>query len=69
MHILDGFGVVSQNAEIVNRVAIHGIAVDFFVVIEDAVAPEGAGADDMTVRQDVSAPQVSVSWYIPLDEI
>lgn len=36
-------------------VAVDGIAVDFLVVVENAVAPEGTSTDNVAVRQDVSA--------------
>lgn len=55
MHILDRLGIVSQNTKIVNGVAVDGVTVDFFVVVEDTVAPEGTSADNVTVGQDVSA--------------
>lgn len=54
MHILDRLGVVSENSKIVNGVAVNGVAVDFLMVVEDTVAPEGASANDVTVGQDVS---------------
>lgn len=54
MHVLDRLGVVSQNSKIVNRVAVNGVAVDFLMVVEDTVAPEGTSANDVTVGQDVS---------------
>lgn len=38
-----------------NGVAVDGVTVDFFVVVEDTVAPEGTSADNVTVGQDVSA--------------
>lgn len=54
MHILDRLGVVSENSKIVNGVAVNGVAVDFLMVVEDTVAPEGASANNVTVGQDVS---------------
>lgn len=54
MHVLDGLGVVTKNSEIVNGVAVDGIAVDFLVVVKDTMAPEGTSADNVTVGEDVS---------------
>jgi hypothetical protein len=42
----------------VDRVAIDGVGIDFLVVIEDAVAPKGSRADDMSICEDVSAVKV-----------
>ena len=42
LHIFDGFGVVPKDTEVVYRVAIDRIAVNFFVVIENTVTPERA---------------------------
>lgn len=61
VHVLDGLGVVAQDAEIVDGVAVYGIAVDFLVVVEDAVTPEGASADDMAICQDVPVARAHVS--------
>jgi hypothetical protein len=54
MHILDRLRVVSEDAKIVNGIAVHGVAVDFFVVVKDAMSPERAGADNVAIRQDVA---------------
>lgn len=35
-------------------IAVDGVGIDLFVVVEDAVSPEGAGANDVTVGQDVT---------------
>lgn len=63
MHVLDCLGVVSQNAEIVNGVAVYRVTVDFFVIIEDAVSPEGASANDMAVGEDVPA-NWTLTWAL-----
>ena len=54
MHVLYSLGIVLKKAEIVDRVPVDGVAVDLFMVIEDAVAPERAGTDDVAIRQDIS---------------
>lgn len=54
MHILDRLGVVSENSKIVNGVAVNWVTVDFLMVVEDTVAPEGTSTNDVTVGQDVS---------------
>ena len=41
-HVLDCFGVELEDTEIVDGVAIHGVRINLFVVVEDTVAPEGA---------------------------
>jgi hypothetical protein len=41
----------------VDRVSVYREAVDFFVVIEDAVTPEWATPDNMSVGENVSKPQ------------
>lgn len=54
MHILDRLGVVSQDTEIVNRVAIHGVTVDLLVVVKHAVSPKRTRSDNVAIRQDVT---------------
>lgn len=54
MHILDRLGVVSEDAKVMDGVAVHGVAVDFFVVVKYAVSPERAGADNVAIRHDVA---------------
>jgi hypothetical protein len=49
VHVLDRLGVVTKDSEIVNGVAVDGIAVNFLVVVEDTVAPEGTSADNVAV--------------------
>lgn len=49
MHVLDRFRVISKNTKVVYGVAVDGIAVDFFVIIEDAVSPKRPSAHDMSV--------------------
>lgn len=44
-----------------NGVAVDGVAVDLFVVVEDEVAPERTSANNMAVGQDVSKASVSAS--------
>ena len=53
-HVLDGLRIELENAEVVDGIAVDRVRVDFFVVVEDAVTPEWARADDVTVCQDVS---------------
>ncbi len=59
VHVFDCFRVITQNAKVVDGVTIDRVAVDFFVVIEYAVAPERARADDVAVRQNVATESVS----------
>ena len=35
-------------------IAVDGVGIDLFVVVEDAVSPEGTGTDDVTVGKDVT---------------
>lgn len=60
VHVLDGFWVVAEDAKIVDGIAIDGVAVDFLMVVEDAVAPKRTRANHMPVRQDVSVEQGQV---------
>ena len=49
VHVLDRFGIVTKNSEIVYGIAVDGVAVDFLMVVEDTVAPKGTSTDNMTV--------------------
>jgi hypothetical protein len=44
-----------------DRVAVYGVRVHLLVIVEDAVAPERPGSDNVTVCQDVSATSAAVS--------
>ena len=35
-------------------IAVHGVGIDLFVVVEDAVTPERTGTDNVTVGKDVT---------------
>ena len=35
-------------------IAVDGVGIDLFVVVEDAVSPEGTGTDNVTVGKDVT---------------
>lgn len=66
MHVLDRFRVVSEDTEIVNGVAVYGVTVHFFMVVEHAVSPEGTGADNMAVREDVATESKSTIPFFSL---
>lgn len=59
-HIFDGFGVEAKDAEIVDRVTIHWIRIGFFVIVEDDVAREWSGTDDVTIRDDQAVHRVNI---------
>lgn len=54
LHVFDGFGVKSQDTEVVNGIAVDRVCIDLLVIVEDNVAPERTSPDDVSVRQDVS---------------
>ena len=60
MHVLDRLGVVSQNTKIVNGIAVYGVTVYLFMVVENAMSPKRAGTDNMAVRKDVPIMLTSV---------
>jgi hypothetical protein len=43
-----------------DRVAVDGVGVDLFMVVEHAVSPKRAGTDDVSICEDVSARSVSI---------
>jgi hypothetical protein len=54
MHVLDRFGVVSKNTEVVYGITIDRVAVNFFMVIEDTVTPEGSCPNDVSICENIS---------------
>lgn len=60
-HILDCLWVEAQDAEVVDGIPIYWEAIDFFVVIEDAIAPERAAADDVAVGQNIAGEREDTS--------
>jgi hypothetical protein len=42
MHVFDRFGVVFKNAEVMDRIAVDGVAVDLLMIVEYTVPPERA---------------------------
>lgn len=59
MHIFDRLGVVSQNAKVVNGIAIDWITVNLFMVVENTMAPERTGTNNVSICQDVSTRTMS----------
>lgn len=49
MHVFDSLGIVFEKTEIVHRISVNGVAVNLFMVIEDAVAPKGTRADNVAI--------------------
>lgn len=54
-HVFNGLWVEAKNAKVVNGVSVHWVCVNFFVVIEDDIAPKWARSNDMAIRKDVTA--------------
>lgn len=52
--VFDRFWVISQDAEVVNGIAVHRITVDLLVVVEHTVTPKWPSTNYMSVRHDVS---------------
>jgi hypothetical protein len=53
-HVFDSFGVEPKDTEVVDRVAVDGVGINFFVVVEYAVSPERSSSNHMSICHDVS---------------
>lgn len=46
-HVLDFGGVEAQDAKVVDGIAVYGVDIALFVIVEDAVANKWSGANDV----------------------
>ncbi len=52
--MLRSLGVESQNAEIMDRVAVDGESVNFSLVVESEIPPEWTRPNDVAVCEDIA---------------